>query len=284
MILQTSWNAFLNASGALENMTQFTEELSRNQDRYGSRVVDSFRAQVVLSNVTFSYSDKAVLKGINLTIQKNETIAFVGASGSGKTTLVNILAGLLPVSGGEMTIDGSPSQALNMLSWHRRIGYITQEPVIFSDSVFNNVTFWSDHNEANLTRFWAALEKSAIADFVRQLPDGEDAHLGDAGVLISGGQKQRLSIARELYKDIDILIMDEATSSLDSETELAIQDNIDSLRGQYTILIIAHRLATIKNADRIVLLNEGSIFGIGDFQSLIDQSTPFSRMVSLQGL
>ena len=284
MNLQTSWNGFLNASGALENMTAFMRELNLNQERYGKERVTAFASSIQLKNVGFAYGANPILVSINLRINKNETIAFVGESGSGKTTLVNLVAGLMPVTQGQITIDGRPTEDLNMPSWQRRIGYITQEPVIFTDTIFNNVSFWAEPNEINIARFWKALEKAAIADFVRQQPAKENAQLGTGGVLVSGGQKQRLSIARELYKDIDILIMDEATSALDSETEVAIQENIDALKGQYTILIIAHRLATVKNADRIVLLSEGTIFGEGDFHSLLDKSTSFSKMVALQGL
>lgn len=282
--LQTQWNGFLTASGALEGMTEFMHELNQHQERYGKVKIESFTSGIILKEVSFCYGEKTVLKNINLTISKNETIAFVGESGSGKTTLVNLLAGLIPATQGEICIDNIAVNEIHVPSWQQRIGYITQEPVIFSDTVFNNVTFWAEPTEANKKRFWLVLEKASIADFIRELPMQENSQLGTSGILVSGGQKQRLSIARELYKDIDVLIMDEATSALDSETEYLIQQNIDELKGKYTILIIAHRLATVKNADRIVLMNDGEIVAVGDFKALMQKSSSFSKMVTLQEL
>ncbi len=284
MNVQTQWNGFLTSSGALEGMTEFMQELNQNQERYGKEMIMSFTTGIELKNVTFAYADKPVLANLNLVIRKNETVAFVGESGSGKTTLVNLLAGLMPATRGEMFIDGKPLHSISVPSWQQRIGYITQEPVIFSDTVFNNVTFWAEPTEANRQRFWWALEKAFLAEFVKELPMQGNTQLGTGGILISGGQKQRLSIARELYKEIDVLIMDEATSALDSETEQTIQQNIDALKGKYTILIIAHRLATVKNADLIVLMNAGEIMNLGDFNALMQQSSSFNKMVTLQEL
>jgi subfamily B ATP-binding cassette protein MsbA len=157
---------------------------------------------------------------------------------------------------------------LNLRSFQNRIGYITQEAIVFDDTIFNNITLWDEPNPKNLEKFWNSLKGAAIADFVNELSEKENTRLGNNGVMISGGQKQRMSIARELYKDIDILIMDEATSALDSETEKAIQENIDKLKGKYTIVIVAHRLSTIKNADQIVLMDKGQILEVGDFETL----------------
>ena len=183
-----------------------------------------------------------------------------------------------------MTIDDTSRRELNTASFQKRIGYITQDPVIFTDTVFNNITLWAERTEENMSRFKKAVEKAAISGFVEDLLHKEDTLLGNNGINLSGGQKQRISIARELYKDIDILIMDEATSALDSETEKAIQDNIEALRGQYTILIVAHRLSTIKNADRIVLMNNGEVEQTGTYQQLTDTAPLFKRMVALQEL
>lgn len=284
MGFQNQWNQFLNVSGSLENMTSFVKELSAAQEKGGGKKLKEFSHSIELRDLSFSYGDTTILKNLNLEIRKNETIAFVGESGSGKTTLLNILAGLVPLDQGEMLIDGISSKELDISTFQSRIGYITQEPVIFNDDVFNNITFWAEDTPANRERFWRALRKAAIEDFVRELPDQEDTILGNNGILVSGGQKQRLSIARELYKDIDILIMDEATSALDSETEKAIQENINALKGQYTILIVAHRLSTIKDADSVVLLNKGEISSMGNFKELINSSEKFQRMAAIQEL
>lgn len=284
LLMQSSWNYFLAASGSVDNMKKFQQELDAAKERDGTVVQSSFTSALSLNNVSLSYGDKRVLKNISLVIKKNETVAFAGESGSGKTSLVNLLACLVPPDEGEMTIDDTSRRELNTASFQKRIGYITQDPVIFTDTVFNNITLWAERTEENMNRFKKAVEKAAISGFVEDLLHKEDTLLGNNGINLSGGQKQRISIARELYKDIDILIMDEATSALDSETEKAIQDNIEALRGQYTILIVAHRLSTIKNADRIVLMNNGEVAQTGTYQQLTDTVPLFKRMVALQEL
>ena len=281
MQMQSRWNKFLGVSGSLENMQQFSKELKENVEKKSTAPLSEPVKELTLSNVSFYYGETKVLKDINLQINKKETVAFVGESGSGKTTLVNIIAGLLPVDKGEFYINSTRSNELNILSFQRRIGYITQDPVIFNDTLYNNVTFWSD-GEENRDRFWKAIQRAAIFDFVNKLPDKEHTILGNNGVNLSGGQKQRLSIARELFKEVEILILDEATSALDSETEKEIQKNIDALRGNYTIIIVAHRISTIKNADRILVMKNGKIENIGKFSELIDESTYFKRLVQLQ--
>nr|WP_304608467.1 ATP-binding cassette domain-containing protein [Pontibacter anaerobius] len=263
-------------------MDEFNKELFQDQEQNGRTKIESFREVINLRNLSFSYGRNLILKNVSLSIYKNEAIALVGESGSGKTTLMNLLCGLLKAEKGDLLVDGIEMHEIDMKSFQNRVGYITQEPVIFSDTVFNNVTFWASPTEENLKRFNEALEMASIADFVKGLPEKENSLLGNNGVLISGGQKQRISIARELYKEIDILFMDEATSALDSETEKSIQQNIEKLKGKYTIVIIAHRLSTIKNVDRIIYLNRGEIEDEGDFESLKFSSTSFNKMVNLQ--
>jgi ABC-type multidrug transport system fused ATPase/permease subunit len=282
MLVQMQWNAFLAGSGAVDNMEEFVAELSSNQEVDGTNVITNFKESIVFNNVTFSFGDTKVLKNIDLNIWKNETLAFVGESGSGKSTLINCLTGLLRPESGMVLIDGIHLNQLVASTFQQRIGYITQEPVIFSDNVFNNVTFWAPKTPENMHRFHEALKKAAIFDFVQGLSEKEMTELGTNGVNMSGGQKQRISIARELYKDIDILIMDEATSALDSETERVVQENIEMLKGSYTILIVAHRLSTVKNADRIVIMKNGTIEETGNFDALIGKSPAFRRMVELQ--
>lgn len=282
VMMQTQWNGFLNLSGSLENMTAFMSELQSQKESNGGIPFEGFSDSIILDNVSFSYGIKPVLSQINLKISKNKAYAFVGESGSGKSTLVNLIAGLMPISSGSLSVDGINFQDLEKLSFKKRIGYISQEPVIFSDTIYNNVTQWAASTPENRARFWKSLEQAAIADFVQNLPEKENAQLGSAGILISGGQKQRLSIARELYKEIDILIMDEATSALDSETEKIIQENIEQLKGRYTLLIVAHRLSTIKSADEVILLNKGQIENKGSFSELVRRSDSFLKMVQLQ--
>lgn len=285
MSLQTSYNKFLSFSGSLINMTDFIADLKAHHDTTGDIRWKTFSNQIQLKNLSFSYDASSnILKNIDLVLHRHESLALVGESGSGKTTLMNILSGLLLPTEGQMIVDGIDSREINMRSFQKRIGYITQEPVIFDDTIFNNVTFWEEKTPATLDRFRKALLKANIYDFVMEQPTQEDAQLGNNGINLSGGQRQRISIARELFKEVDFLFMDEATSALDSETERAIQENIDQLKGQYTILIIAHRLATIKNVDRVVVLNRGRVERIGSYPELIQQSKLFRRMVELQEL
>lgn len=284
MIMQAQWNIFLSVSGSLDNMTQFTKELKDNREKPGGELLAKFSSKVELENISFNYGETRILNNVSFTINKNETIAFVGESGSGKTTLVNIVCGLLPTNSGDVLVDGIKMKNLDISSFQSRIGYITQDSVIFNDTIYNNVTFWAPKTPENIAKFNESIKKAAIYDFVVNLPNQEETELGNNGVNLSGGQKQRISIARELFKEIDILILDEATSALDSDTEKAIQENIDSLKGKYTILIVAHRLSTIKNSDKIVVMNAGEIMDVGGFKELVEKTPYFKRMVELQEL
>jgi subfamily B ATP-binding cassette protein MsbA len=284
MNLQNSYNRFLELSGSLDNLMDFQKEVNNEKEQNGTKLKDKLDASIELKNVSLSYDKVAILKNINLKINKHETVAFVGESGSGKTTLVNILAGLIPVDQGSISIDNINRNEIDIKSYQKRIGYITQDPVIFSDTIFNNVTLWSDKSESNIKLFDEAIKKAAIADFVSEQPLGMETTLSNDGVNLSGGQKQRISIARELFKDIDVLIMDEATSALDSETEKAIQQSVDDLKGQYTIFMVAHRLSTIRNADRIVVMSKGEIQQVGCYNDLIITSPLFNKMITLQEL
>lgn len=283
MQVQTAHNNFLAVSGSLEGFQEFLADLRQHKQPNGTIRVDGFKNRLLLENVSFAYEGRdMVLRNISLTIPKNETIAVIGESGSGKTTLINIISGLLSPSRGKLWIDGHHSGEINMITYQNRIGYITQEPVIFDDTIYNNVTFWADKTETNLAKFNEVMRKSQMDELVGTLTKGEDTRLGNNGIGLSGGQKQRISIARELYKDVDLLIMDEATSSLDSETETMIQQNIDVLKGELTIIIIAHRLSTVRNTDKIVVMSKGGIEQIGTYENLIDTSPLFKKMVAYQ--
>jgi ABC-type multidrug transport system fused ATPase/permease subunit len=284
MLMQTSYNSFLSFSGSLENISKFEEELKGQQETTGKDSFHSFQQQLQLKNASFNYGEKEILKNVNISIDKNSIIAFVGESGSGKTTLVNILTGLMPLDKGDFLIDGQNRDSIDVNQYQSRIGYITQEAVIFNDSIFNNVSFWDTPTIENKLKFENALKMASCYDFVQELSEKENTMLGNNGINVSGGQKQRISIARELYKDIDIIILDEATSALDSETEKIIQESIESLKGKYTILMVAHRLSTIKNADQIILLDQGRIVDKGSFNELRVSSLRFKSMAQIQGL
>jgi ABC-type multidrug transport system fused ATPase/permease subunit len=231
MQMQVRWNKFLSVSGSMENITEFSRELKANKESKGKEKLTGPVKSFQLQDVSFNYGDTTVINQVSLEINSKETIAFVGESGSGKTTLVNMIAGLLPIDGGEFLINGISTKVMDVSSLQERTGYITQDPVIFNDTVYNNVTFWGEKTENNLKKFWKAIQQAAIIDFVEELSEKENTILSNNGANLSGGQRQRISIARELYKNVEILILDEATSALDSETERAIQENIDELKG-----------------------------------------------------
>ena len=283
MGMQEHYNLFLGVSGSIENLRSFTDELRAGKEETGSKEFSGFHNSLNLNSVGFEFkSGTKILENINLIIKKNETVAIVGESGAGKTTLLNIISGLLKPSNGNYLIDGIPIDELDLSSFKRRVGYIVQDAAIFNDTIYNNITFWAPKTEENLLKFDKAVKKAAIYDFIQQLPQREETSLGNNGINISGGQKQRFAIARELFKEVDFLFMDEATSSLDSETEAAIQHNINSLKGKYTIVIIAHRISTVKVADRIIMLKNGRLQAEGDFQSLSEGSIDFQEMLKHQ--
>lgn len=281
--LQGSWQGFISNIGGLRSSVELIEDFKNGKEEIVNEPVINKVNSLELKNVYFQYPNGfEVLNSIYLNIEPLKTYAFVGESGSGKTSLVNLIVGLFNPTKGSILINGFPRQKVNLSSYRKRFGYITQEPVIFNDSFFNNITLWDEDSPLNRQKFERAIKLAKIDEFLGSLPEKENTRLGDNGVLISGGQKQRVSIARELYKDVDILIFDEATSALDSETEKLIQDNIDLLMGKYTILIIAHRLSTVKKADVISLMKSGKILQSGDFQVLLQNNEQFKRMVELQ--
>jgi subfamily B ATP-binding cassette protein MsbA len=281
--LQTSWQGFVAHYGGIVAAMELMEEFRSLKESTGKRPEIEQIKEIQLQNLSFEYKeDIPVLKQVNLEVERLKTLALVGGSGSGKTTMVNLIIGLLEPVSGEILINGQTRSSFDKASYRKRFGYITQEPVIFNDNIFNNVTFWDERSPENLAKFEEAIHLANINTFVNSLPEKENTKLGDNGMLVSGGQKQRISIARELYKNVDVLILDEATSALDSETERSIQENIDNLRGKYTIIIVAHRLSTVKKADKILVLDSGDIVGEGNFESLVNSSKVFKRMVELQ--
>lgn len=282
ILFQNNWNNFLNYSGSLRNHQEFIEEIQANGISYNAGKTFDQLNSIHLLGVDLYFGDRKFIDNVNLKISKNNTIALVGSSGSGKTTLSNIITGLLPIDKGNIYINGVDLTGYNLMEYQSKIGYITQEPVIFNDTLYNNVTFWSPKTAKSIEKFYQSIKMASLSEFLENLEYGEDTQLGLNGVLISGGQKQRIGIARELYKDAELLILDEATSALDSETEKEIQGFFDNIKGKYTMIVIAHRLSTIRNADLIYLMKDGKIIGSGDFNTLQDISPEFKKMVSLQ--
>ena len=279
--MQNSWNSFLGSSAGLDSIQNLNLEFSSYKEPQYQEKISQIK-DIQVKDVSIIYDDKTVLQNINLNIKKNTSIAFVGESGAGKTTLANVICGLIAPHQGEIITNNHNIYKTDINHFREKVGYITQEPVIFNDTIFNNVSFWQEKNQKNLAKFNQVMKLVSMEEFINGFSKKEDAPLGDNGVLISGGQKQRISIARELFKNVELLIMDEATSALDSETEKFIKDNIDMLHGKFSMIIIAHRLSTIKNVDIIYLLDKGKIIDYGPYNQLLQTSERFKKMVELQ--
>lgn len=288
--IQSSWQSTLDNIGSLEMVIDEFNTVTSVQEPEGKVEVPHFSKKVEFKNVSFAYNkeDGNVLRQINLEIPVNKTVAFVGESGAGKSTLIDMITLMLRPSSGEVFIDGIAGSEIKRSSWRSQIGYVSQETVVFDDTVANNICLWKgdyENNEEVRHNIHKAAEKAYALDFIQDLPKGFNTIVGDRGVRLSGGQRQRLFIARELYKKPNLLILDEATSALDSDSENFIQQSIDNLKGSMTVVIIAHRLSTIKNSDYIYVLDEGRVIEDGSYNELtIDTNGRFKEMVEMQSL
>jgi len=284
---QTAWQKFWATIGGVEVLERAEVELDKNSECSGSRSMDSFKHAIVFENVNFYFGTMQILFDINLTIPKNKAIGIVGESGSGKTTLFDLIVSLLKPHSGRILIDEIDYCDLDLFSLRNQIGYVTQDPVIFSDTVANNISFWECNSQDAICR--KKIEKAAMLancdSFIKGAERDYESQIGDRGIKLSGGQRQRIAIARELFKDPEIMIFDEATSSLDTESEMLIQQSINSMMGKRTIVIIAHRLSTIKYCTYIYVLNKGRIIEEGSFKELYEKKTSrFARMCQAQNV
>ncbi|HDR8189261.1 TPA: ABC transporter ATP-binding protein [Bacillus cereus] len=233
------------------------------------------------NNITFGYENKEpILNDISLKIHAGETVAFVGPSGAGKTTLCSLLPRFYEQSSGSIQIDGIDTKDMTLSSLRKQIGIVQQDVFLFSGTIRENIAY--GNLKASEAEIWQAVKRAQLEDLIYSQPDGLDTVIGERGVKLSGGQKQRLAIARMFLKNPPILILDEATSALDTETELAIQKSLAELSVGRTTLVIAHRLATIKNADRIVVVNKDGIAEQGSHNELIEQGGGYSRLYEAQ--
>ena len=290
MGIQGQWQRALGAVGSVEMVRDEFNNQRQNREPNGTRAIGPLTHRIELDRVHFAYNPELgnVLEDISLTIPHQSTAAFVGESGAGKSTLVDILALLLRPQSGQVLIDGVPGEVIERSAWRSQIGYVSQETVVFDDTIANNICLWDGdyHRDPALRdRIVDAAERAHIRSMIEGLPQGYDTLVGDRGVRLSGGQRQRLFIARELYKRPNLLILDEATSSLDSDSERHIQASIDALKGTMTVVIIAHRLATIRNADHVFVLDRGRLIEQGPYSELRDtEDSRFGQMVATQSL
>ncbi|MCC2326175.1 MULTISPECIES: ABC transporter ATP-binding protein [Bacillus cereus group] len=243
--------------------------------------VKHVHGDIQYSNITFGYENKEpILNDISLKIHAGETVAFVGPSGAGKTTLCSLLPRFYEQSSGSIQIDGIDTKDMTLSSLRKQIGIVQQDVFLFSGTIRENIAY--GNLKASEAEIWQAVKRAQLEDLIYSQPDGLDTVIGERGVKLSGGQKQRLAIARMFLKNPPILILDEATSALDTETELAIQKSLAELSVGRTTLVIAHRLATIKNADRIVVVNKDGIAEQGSHDELIEQGGGYSRLYEAQ--
>jgi len=233
-----------------------------------------------IENITFSYEQTPVLKNITLSIKAGEVIAFVGMSGGGKTSLVNLIPRFYDVASGRILIDGYDIRDVTIQSLRGQMAIVTQQTILFNDTVRNNIAYGDiDRTDDEII---SAAKAANAHDFIVKLPNGYDSNIGELGTKLSGGEKQRMSIARALLKNAPILILDEATSSLDTEAEIEVQDALDNLMKGRTTLVIAHRLSTIRNADRIIALVNGQILEEGNHEILMEKKGEYFRLYNLQ--
>jgi len=261
---------------------QFTDELaSYAEPTDSSQDVPDEIWEIEFDDVYFSYNDEEwVLRGINFTAEKGEFVGFVGQSGAGKSTIVSLLARLYPVDSGEIRANGTPIDEMDIAEWRDRLSMVRQTPFIFNDTLRYNLTLGNRGvSKEELDRVCTIAK---VDEFLDELPDGYDSLLGDDGVRLSGGQKQRVALARALLEDADLLILDEATSDLDSNLEKQVQQAIEEMDRDYGIITIAHRLSTVKNADRIYTIEGGEITETGDHDELVKKEGKYSELYNVQ--
>ena len=239
------------------------------KETFGKEHLSKIDGNFEFKNVSFKYDKKQVLNNINFNVKSNETVAFVGKSGAGKTTIFNLLCKMYDSYNGTITIDGIDIKNLDKDTIRGNITIVSQSPYIFNMSIRENLRLVKqDLTDEEMKQ---ACKMACLDDYIEQLPQKYDTIVGEGGVTLSGGQKQRLAIARAFVQKTEIILLDEATSSLDNETQLKIQQAIDNLQKEYTILIIAHRLSTVRNADRILMLSEGKIIAEGNHSRLLKE-------------
>jgi ATP-binding cassette, subfamily B, bacterial MsbA len=278
-------NNFQQALGASSEIFKFMDTEDEVPEKAGAKPIPAFSRNIRFADVCFSYDAggegaREILRNINLEVSAGEILALVGSSGAGKSTLVHLIPRFFDVSSGQLTIDGRDVRDTTLTSLRSQIGVVTQETVLFNDTLRNNIAYGQPRVSQKDVE--AAARAALAHDFIRELPAGYETVIGERGVRLSGGERQRIAIARALLKNAPILILDEATSALDSESEALVQSALQNLMTGRTVLVIAHRLSTVRRADRIVVIESGTIVDVGMHEELMKKLGTYRRLYDLQ--
>jgi subfamily B ATP-binding cassette protein MsbA len=279
-------NNFQQAVGASSEIFRFMDMEDEVREKPGAKRMGKFARAIRFADVSFSYSSDnsedspLVLRAIDLEVKAGEVLAVVGSSGAGKSTLMHLIPRFFDVSGGRILIDDSDVRDVTLESLRSQIGIVTQETVLFNDTVRNNIAYGQPH--VSQKRVEEAARAAHALEFIRGLPEGYNTMIGERGVRLSGGERQRIAIARAILKNAPILILDEATSALDSESESLVQSALQNLMSGRTVFVIAHRLSTVRRANRIVVLENGTIADIGAHEELMQKLGTYRRLYELQ--